>query len=44
MKTVYILDDNEVYGKGLADLVDERCHEIGIEVLGHDSIDSKAGI
>lgn len=42
VKTVYILDDNEVYGKGLADLVDERCHEIGIEVLGHDSIDSKA--
>jgi len=42
VKSVYILDDNEVYGKGLADLVDERCHEIGIEVLGHDSIDSKA--
>ncbi len=41
-KTVYILDDNEVYGKGLADLFDERCREIGIEVLGHDSIDAKA--
>ncbi|MFM9057733.1 MAG: branched-chain amino acid ABC transporter substrate-binding protein [Planctomycetaceae bacterium] len=42
IKTVYILDDNEVYGKGLADLFDERCREIGIEVLGHDSIDAKA--
>ncbi len=42
VKTVYILDDNEVYGKGIADLFDERCREIGIEVLGHDSIDSKA--
>ena len=42
VKSVCILDDNEVYGKGLADLFDERCREIGIEVLAHDSIDSKA--
>jgi branched-chain amino acid transport system substrate-binding protein len=42
VKTVYILDDNEVYGKGIADLFDERCRELGIEVLGHDSIDAKA--
>jgi branched-chain amino acid transport system substrate-binding protein len=42
VKTVSILDDNEVYGKGIADLFDERCREIGIEVLGHDSIDAKA--
>ncbi len=42
IRTVYILDDNEVYGKGIADLFDERCREIGIEVLGHDSIDAKA--
>ncbi len=42
VKKVYILDDSEVYGKGIADLFDERCREIGIEVLGHDSIDAKA--
>jgi len=42
VKSVYILDDNEVYGKGVADLFDERCREIGITVLGHDSIDAKA--
>jgi branched-chain amino acid transport system substrate-binding protein len=42
VKRVYILDDNEVYGKGIADLFDERCREIGIEVVGHDSIDAKA--
>jgi branched-chain amino acid transport system substrate-binding protein len=42
VKRVSILDDNEVYGKGIADLFDERGREIGIEVLGHDSIDSKA--
>ncbi len=41
-KRVYILDDNEVYGKGIADLFEERCRELGIEVLGHDSIDAKA--
>ncbi len=42
VKKVYILDDNEVYGKGIADLFDERCRELGVEVLGHDSIDAKA--
>jgi branched-chain amino acid transport system substrate-binding protein len=42
VKKVYILDDNEVYGKGIADLFDERCRELDIEVLGHDSIDAKA--
>jgi branched-chain amino acid transport system substrate-binding protein len=42
VKRVYILDDNEVYGKGIADLFDERCRELGVEVLGHDSIDAKA--
>ena len=42
VQRVYILDDNEVYGKGIADLFDERCRELDIEVLGHDSIDAKA--
>lgn len=42
VRKVYILDDSEVYGKGIADLFDERCRELGIEVLGHDSIDAKA--
>jgi branched-chain amino acid transport system substrate-binding protein len=41
MKRVYILDDNQVYGKGLADIFEERCDELEIEVLGHDSIDDK---
>ncbi|MBI4568083.1 MAG: branched-chain amino acid ABC transporter substrate-binding protein [Planctomycetes bacterium] len=35
---VYILDDTEVYGKGIATLFKERCQEIDIEVLGHESI------
>ena len=40
VKKVYILDDKTVYGKGLADIFEKRSRELGIEVLGHDSIDS----
>lgn len=39
---VYILDDNEVYGRGIANLFEERAIDIGITVLGHESIDAKA--
>jgi branched-chain amino acid transport system substrate-binding protein len=42
LKSVYILDDNEVYGRGIATLFNERCAEIGLNVLGHDSIDAKS--
>jgi branched-chain amino acid transport system substrate-binding protein len=42
MKKVYILDDNQVYGKGLADVFQQRAEELELEVLGHDSIDGKA--
>jgi branched-chain amino acid transport system substrate-binding protein len=39
---VYILDDNEVYGKGIATLFGEACEDLGIEVIDQESIDSKA--
>ena len=42
VKRVYVLDDNEVYGKGIATLFIEACQDLGIEVLGHESIDAKA--
>jgi branched-chain amino acid transport system substrate-binding protein len=42
VRRVYVLDDNEIYGKGIANLFVEACHDLGIEVLGHESIDSKA--
>ncbi len=42
VKRVYVLDDNEVYGKGIATLFIEACQDLGIEVLGSESIDSKA--
>jgi branched-chain amino acid transport system substrate-binding protein len=41
-KRVFILDDHEVYGRGLAKLFENRCEEIGLTVLGHDSVDAHA--
>ena len=42
VQKVYVLDDNQVYGKGIATLFAAECAELGIEVLGQESIDSKA--
>lgn len=45
-KKVYILDDNQLYGKGLADAVEKHFKEkrlgFDVQVLGHESIDAKA--
>ncbi len=41
-KTVYILDDQELYGKGIADVFEATAKEIGLTVLGHEGIDPKA--
>ncbi len=40
--SVYILDDQELYGKGVADVFDKTAKEIGINVVGHEGIDPKA--
>lgn len=40
--TVYVLDDQELYGKGVADVFDKVAQEIGLQVLGHEGIDGKA--
>lgn len=37
-KRVYILDDKELYGAGIAGLFERRCKEIGVEVLGRQGI------
>lgn len=42
VKKVFILDDQELYGKGLADIFDATAKEEGIQVLGHEGIDPKA--
>ena len=42
VKKIYILNDKEVYGKGIADQVEKIAGEQGIEVAGNDGIDTKA--
>jgi branched-subunit amino acid ABC-type transport system permease component/ABC-type branched-subunit amino acid transport system substrate-binding protein len=42
VKSVYIIDDTEVYGKGIANMFEERCEELSIRVLGHESIDANS--
>ncbi|HXD85837.1 MAG TPA: branched-chain amino acid ABC transporter substrate-binding protein [Urbifossiella sp.] len=37
-KSVYILDDKEIYGQGVSGLFHKQCEKIGIAVLGHESI------
>ncbi len=39
-KKVYILDDRQLYGKGIADIFEKRAKELGLEVAGHDGIES----
>ena len=42
VKKVYVLDDQELYGKGLAGIFAQNAKKEGIEVLGQEGIDSKA--
>src|SRR5688572_23870649 len=37
-KKVYILDDKELYGQGVAGLFNRRAKALGLEILGHESI------
>jgi len=41
-RSVYILNDGEAYGKGLADLFEETAYELELEVVGHVTIDKMA--
>ena len=41
-KSVFVLDDKELYGAGIAKLFMEACKKLGIEVLGHEQL-VKAG-
>lgn len=42
VKKVYILDDQELYGKGIADIFEAIAKKNELEVVGHEGIDSKA--
>ncbi len=39
---VYILDDQELYGKGLADVYEKDAKTLGLEVVGREGINPKA--
>ena len=40
-KKVYILNDQELYGKGIADVFEAEAKKIGLEVLGNEGVDYK---
>jgi branched-chain amino acid transport system substrate-binding protein len=40
-KKVYILNDQELYGKGIADVFEAQAKKIGLQVLGNEGIDYK---
>jgi branched-chain amino acid transport system substrate-binding protein len=40
--SVYILDDAELYGKGVADVFNAAATKLGMKVIGQESIDPKA--
>jgi branched-chain amino acid transport system substrate-binding protein len=42
VQKVYILDDQELYGKGIADVFEATSKKLGIQVLGREGIDIKA--
>ena len=42
LESVFIIDDRETYGQGLADQFEMAAQELGIEVLGREGIDGSA--
>ncbi len=42
VKTLYIIDDQEAYGKGVADSTEQAAKAAGITVVGHEGYDTKA--
>ncbi|MBM4342781.1 MAG: branched-chain amino acid ABC transporter substrate-binding protein [Deltaproteobacteria bacterium] len=41
-KSVYVLDDRGLYGKGIADVLVQKAPEKGVQVLGREGVDPKA--
>ena len=42
IKSVFILDDKELYGKGIAGVFESECRRLGIQVVAREGIDGKA--
>ncbi len=42
LASVYILNDQQLYGKGVADVFEAEAKKIGLEVKGNEGIDTKA--
>ncbi len=42
VKKVYILNDKELYGEGLAKMFKQQCDKIGLQTVGEDGIDTAA--
>ena len=41
-QTAYVIDDTELYGKGIADVFVATAPKVGIRIVGRDGIDGKA--
>jgi branched-chain amino acid transport system substrate-binding protein len=41
-KSVYVLHDNQLYGKGVATVFQQTAEDLGLKVLGFEAVDSKA--
>jgi branched-chain amino acid transport system substrate-binding protein len=39
-KKVYVLDDRQLYGKGIADVFESTAKKLGLEIVGHDGVES----
>jgi branched-chain amino acid transport system substrate-binding protein len=39
-KRVFILDDRQLYGKGIADVFEKTAKELGLQVMGHEGLES----
>jgi branched-chain amino acid transport system substrate-binding protein len=39
-KRVFILDDRQLYGKGIADVFEKTAKEVGLQVAGHEGVES----
>ncbi|HXH12637.1 MAG TPA: branched-chain amino acid ABC transporter substrate-binding protein [Alphaproteobacteria bacterium] len=39
-KRVFILDDRQLYGKGIADVFEKTAKELGLQIVGHEGVES----